>query len=173
MARRFGHRNAVRGPRRMTSWLDIEPAILTLDGASIISHAMTAVELAKRPFTVVRTHLVVRLSSDQLASDEIQIAAVGLAVVSDQAVAVGVTAVPTPFTDAESDLWFVHQWMLNDMQLITAAGFDGNAGQHYIVDSKAMRKVEEDTQIIIVGESAAPSSGTSILIAGRLLVKEH
>ena len=35
--------------------------------------------------------------------------------VSDQAVAVGVSAIPTPVTELSSDLWFVHQWIMNSV----------------------------------------------------------
>ena len=47
------------------------------------------------------------VESDQSAATELFIGNLGLAVVSDQATAVGVTAVPTPATDRGSDLWFL------------------------------------------------------------------
>jgi hypothetical protein len=50
------------------------------------------------------------ISSDQFAQSESQIGAIGLAVVTDQAVGIGVTAVPTPITDLSSDSWFLHRF---------------------------------------------------------------
>ena len=173
MARRpFAHS---RAPRRATSWLDLPAAvtILTSGGGTIVL-SLTAAELAKRPFTIVRTHIELLFSSDQLTADEGQIGAVGMCVVSDQAEAIGVTAVPTPVTDLSSDLWFVHRSMINEFAFITAAGFDGNGGSHYTVDSKAMRKVNDDQDVLMVVEiDGSLSNGASIRSMGRVLIKEH
>ena len=114
MARR---RDFVRGAhaiaqRRLTTWFQFSPAETTVaSGASAIVFTLNAAALALRPFTVVRSHFLIWLLSDQAASQERQMAAMGIAVVSDQAVAVGATAVPTPITEAGSHLWFLHQYI--------------------------------------------------------------
>ncbi len=166
----------VRGGRRpgKTTWFDL-PVVaqdITTTGGQILL-TMVASELAARPFTVLRTHLEILITSDQLAADELQAGAVGLCVVSDQAAAVGVTAVPTPATDAASDLWFAHQWCFNRFAFASGVGFDASEGKVYTIDSKAMRKVNNDQQILVITELGSVSNGFSLIVAGRLLIKEH
>ena len=177
MARR---RDFVRGASairsaRTTSWFEIQPVTLAqVAGGGGITHSLTALELAKRPFTIVRTHLTVHLTSDQLAVDELQFGAVGMCVVSDQASAIGVTAVPTPVTDADSDLWFLHQYMAAEFAFVSGVGFDAAGGHTYLIDSKAARKVNNDEDVLIIAELAGGiSNGLIWTIAGRLLIKEH
>ena len=80
---------------------------LTASGGTILG-SLNATALALRPFTIVRQHYFLMLRSDQAAAAERQFGAFGCVVVSDQAEAVGVTAIPTPITDAGSDLWMLH-----------------------------------------------------------------
>jgi len=160
------------GSKRVSTWLSIDPLVLTLSASASISHIMTTVELAKRPFTLVRTHLEMFIFSDQEIAGENQIGAVGLCVVSDQAVGVGVTAVPTPITDLDSDLWFAHQILLSSFQFLDATGISAPAGSAYTMDSKAMRKVNDDQQIIIVQENSTAGLGQTTLVAGRMMIKE-
>ncbi len=93
------------------------------------------------------------VTSDQQIATETQIAAFGLCVVSDQALAIGITAVPTPVTDLGSDLWFVHQMTFNDFTFASAASYQSSAGRIYEIDSKAMRKVNDDQDIVLVFET--------------------
>ena len=162
------------GQRRATSWIDIpiQPVALGAGGAAI-THTMTAIELAKRPITVIRTHLELLFQSDQLSATETQLGAVGLCVVSDQAAAIGITAVPTPDTDLASDLWFLNQILMNDISVNSAVGFDSMAGRLFSMDSKAMRKVNDDQQIVVVIELTGGSDGAIFTLGGRLLIKEH
>ena len=126
MARTRFNRNSsvVRSSiRRQSDWFFIAPAITVMTGAggTLIS-SLNASALALRPFTIVRSRLELYLISDQQVASEPQGAAFGMAVVSDQAVAVGITAIPTPITDLGSDLWFVHQPMWNATTFQSAVG---------------------------------------------------
>ena len=98
-----------------------------------------------------------------------------MAVVSDQAEAIGVTAVPTPITDMASDLWFVHQLLYNEFTFADATGFEDRGQEQYVIDSKAMRKVEDGEDVVVVGESAsgAGTGGFVMAVGGRVLVKLH
>jgi len=130
--------------------------------------SLNAAALALRPFTIVRTRMELQLRSDQAAAIEFQRASFGLAVVSDQAVAVGVTAVPTPFTDMGSDLWFVHQNLWGDESNLT----DRTRPSTYVtIDSKAMRKVDIGQDIVVVAEFGTGGGGAILGAAGRMLVK--
>ena len=173
----MAHRRSgfVRSQRRETSWLDIPPASATLvtSGGTILL-TLTTAEKARRSFTIVRTHLSVSMESDQAAASEVQVGAVGMCVVSDQAEAIGVTAVPTPVTDAASDLFFLHQYLMNSFLFASGVGFQDNVGRFMSIDSKAMRKVNDDQDVIVVVELATGESvGQNWIVAGRLLIKEH
>ena len=175
MARRF-HRSVVRsGPRRSTSWFSLPPVCSTVTGeGGTLLYSLTAAELAMRPFTIVRTHLEVVITSDQVAADEAQVAGIGGCVVSDEALAIGITAVPKPVQDIDSDLFFFHASMINIWGFITAAGFDGNEGSHYTIDSKAMRKVDLGSDVAISWEiDTGCGAGTILTAMGRMLVKLH
>jgi len=88
-----------RGGRsvRESLWFD-GPVFNTNMGAAstaVLVSSLSAAALALRPFTVVRTRGSMFLETDQQAASEFYQAAIGCCVVSDQAVAIGVTAVPT------------------------------------------------------------------------------
>ncbi len=172
MARRF-HRSGSTRPKRETLWIALGFLIDTTDASSIIISSLNAAALALRPFTVVRTHISYEFGSDQNAASEVQSGAIAMAVVSDQASAIGVTAVPTPTTDIGSDLFFVHEIMFNTLVVSDATGKNFRTSQTGKVDSKAMRRVVEGEDIVFVFESSALSSGATITTAGRMLVKLH
>ena len=96
----------------------------------------------------------------------------GHAVVSEPAVAIGVTAVPTPVTDDVSDLWFVYESLMNDFLVTTDVG-RLLAGVQLRFDSKAMRKVEDGEQMISVLENDGASDGSTTLTHFRQLIKLH
>ena len=168
-------RFAGRTERRKTSWFNYAPTVTTVTGGGAgLVFTLNAAALALRPFTVVRTHLYWALQSDQLVATEDQIAAVGMAVVSDQAAAIGITAVPTPITDLGSDLWFLHAMGNASYEFQSAIGTNPNfAAFHQNIDSKAMRKVDIGQDLAVVVEAPAISDGVSILLMGRQLVKLH
>ena len=162
------------GQRRQTSWFEIQlTQTAVASNAAVLVASLTTAEKAKRPFTIVRTQLSTHLTTDQLAATELQAIAVGMCVVSDQASAIGVTAIPTPDTDMASDLWFLHRWNFDEFLLASAVGFDSPTGRILHIDSKAMRKVNNDEDVVLVVETGAISSGVNFITAGRLLIKEH
>ncbi len=166
----------VRGVRRETVWIGISPAATTITAAGgTLIYVLNAAALALRPFTVVRTHMAFMLRSDQAAAIEQQIAAFSWAVVSDQASAIGVTAVPTGFTDISSDLFFLHKIMYAACWKDSTAGFAAKRGEVFESDSKAMRRVNDDQDVVGVGEidTASGSDGAVLLTAGRMLLKLH
>ncbi len=94
-----------------------------------------------------------------------------MCVVSDEAAAVGVTAVPTPMTSVESDLWYVHEQSFDTFRFGDQTGAQSNTGRLREIDSKAMRKVEEGQDVVLVLQNSAQSDGTISSIGGRMLVK--
>ncbi len=171
--RRSPLRSLVRAPRRKTVWFQFQPVTqsLTVAGGTIL-FSLNAAALALRPFTVVRSRFELFLRSDQQGITEDQVAALGIAVVSDEAVAVGVTAVPTPITQMGSDLWFVHQILMSGLAVVTAVGAF-NRGARYTIDSRAMRKCSIGQDLVVVAESGAAlvGEGSVMNVSGRMLVK--
>ncbi len=162
----------IGGARRETSWFaigfDVES---NTGGQATLASSLNAAALARRPFTIIRTHVYLHMVTDSIALEK-QAAAVGFAVVSAQASATGVTAVPTPVTDLASDLFFVHQVMIAKTVFSTTAAFQSPGGLGIQVDSKAMRKVNDDQDLVITVEGAG-ADGFTIDIMGRFLIKEH
>ena len=122
------------------------------------------------PLTVRRTFGILNWRSDQTVLDERPMGAFGMCIVSEDAFAVGASALPGPFTDAESDLWFVHQFLFAAFeQAGTVDGFESAAGQSYAINSKAMRKLTTDERIVMVMENGHSSQGAVSYVAVRVL----
>ncbi len=175
MARKSGFVRRHGSMRRESLWLFISPATATLAaGASAaILNALNAAALALRPFTIVRTRGIWQVTSDQDIATENAIASLAYAVVSDQAVGIGVTAVPTPETDRGSDLFFVYETQMTEFLLKDATGTQ-NFGVTARYDSKAMRKVEDGQDIVTVVENTTlVATGSIVINAARMLIKLH
>jgi len=167
----------VRGgvKRRETLWLAYTATISTVAlGTGQITFSLNAAALALRPFTIVRSRGLYTLASDQIANSESQYAAFGHIVVTDQASAIGVTAVPTPFTEPASD-WHVYETLGNRFVLSSAVGIDAGATMNVNYDSKAMRKVDlgEDLLQILETGPTGLTEGVIIQEFHRVLLKLH
>jgi len=163
--------------RRETAWLggDGSSTALATPSAVVLISSLNAAALQLRPFTVVRTRGLVGVSSDQQAATEDYGGAFGICVVSDQAIAIGVTAVPTPITDDNSDLWFMIERVHGRFSFGSNIGFR-EVGQFRTFDSRAMRKVEEGQDLSGVVESEAAgytASGCIFKAYARILIKLH
>ncbi len=171
MAFRAGAPRGRPASKRLTDWLGFsigENSFATTGGTIIAS--LNAAALAKRPFTVVRTYIAWQMVSDQAAAIEEQFGALGLCVVTDQAAALGVTAVPTPSTDIGSDLWFAHAVLMGTESNLTDRTRDGSRG---VLQSKGMRRVNPDEDLLIVAEFSNTGGGFVLATGGRILVKLH
>ncbi len=160
--------------RRETLWLGA-PFVATSIGASasaVLAASLNASALALRPFTVVRMHFNWLCISDQSGATESFIGNFGQAVVTDQASAIGVTALPTPATDIDSDVWLLHASWIGRFDFIgTGTANQSRASKQ--IDSKAMRKVEDGFDLVNVVEAGIGGSGVVVETVGRILVKLH
>ena len=175
MARRHGLRSRMVASGRKTFWLGgsvAETTLTTANSAAIIT-SLNAAALALRPFTVIRSRGYWSMESDQNAASESQQAHIGAIVVSDQAVAIGVTAVPTPVTDNQSS-WIFFEGNSQRYQVVSAIGSIANKVPWINrIDSKSMRKVEEGQDLIIVAENSGTGDGATIVSFVRTLIKLH
>jgi len=163
--------------RRETFWtaqIPTQDVIASADTANFIGSGGTDITL-NRPLTIVRTRGVLQVGSDQNSATEDQEIGFGMVVVSDQAIAIGVTAIPTPMVDINSDLWFVYELIFSNYDVISAIGTRAADGATRFIqfDSKAMRKVEDGTNLAVVAETSPTSEGVSIVSGFRMLLKLH
>jgi len=162
--------------RRETIWFGGTPfqQVLAATTSAAIVATLNAAALALRPFTVIRSRGVLLVQSDQAVTGEDYAASFGMAVVSEQAAALGITAVPTPTIESNSDLWFTYEFIVGAFQFASASGFV-EVGRERMIDSRAMRKVEDGQDIIQVVEGGGGAADSGQEVAGfvRMLIKLH
>jgi len=170
-SRVLGGRSVVGVKKRVTQWTSTAPetAFIGLAAATAVIDS-TFVTDVNNPETIIRIRGLLTIVTDQTASSESPFGAFGVAVVSNQAVAIGVTAVPTPYADAESDFWMYHQFFAAPMNVATAIGI-GSLDQQYILDGKAMRKITPDQTLILVMENGHAGEGLQYRLDLRILTK--
>ncbi len=168
MATRTRHERSSRQPL----WLgaDLAPTVIASGGKTLLT-SLNAAALALRPFTIIRTRLLLHLDTDQGAASESPNGAYARMVVNDQAVGIGSTAIPGPLTNADAP-WFVYEGMISNFVFASAVGADSHAGFWVTIDSKAMRKVGNNEDLVSVVE-LNPTFGGIINVIGRTLVKLH
>ncbi len=172
MARRARGR-FVRPAPRTSVWFTVAAGAFTVSSAQTLVASLSASALLLRPFTVVRTHLGIHLTSDQLAAGEFSQGALSIQVVTDSAIAAGIASIPTPLSQPEAD-YFVFKPVFADFTFLDSTGSWDSIGDGVVhwVDSKAMRKVGLDDDIAMVYEQRA-AVGAIMAVEGRMLVKLH
>ena len=171
MARRFTQRPFRTVQRRGTFWgrSPADTAATSLAASSAVVDS-TAVPVAEGQ-TVIRIRGMIHVRSDQLAATEDFAGAVGAIILTDQAVAAGGTAVPTPYTDQDSDLWFMHQYFVAGVQFQSSIGFDHNRWTRFDFDSKAMRKMHSGQTLAFVVENGFTGNGMAYILNYAVLFK--
>ncbi len=173
MARKSGFVRRGGAMRRETLWLDgpFTSNNLASTNAATLTASLNVAALALRPFTIVRVHGGIHVRSDQTGASEAYGVFMGMAVVSDQAVAVGITAVPTPDTDMDSDAWFLHLGIFSRFEFISGVGVETQNGIFKEYESKAMRRVEDGFDMVQTIE--CPSTSGNVTDYFRMLIKLH
>jgi len=137
-------------------------------GAAVLDS--TAVPIVQGE-TIVRTRGHIAIQSDQLSGGENLVGAVGMAIASDEAVAVGVGSLPTPYTDSDSELWFMHEFFSHSFKFTDATGWQEQGFSIWKFDSKAMRKMESSQTLIVVVENGTASFGLQYFLNYAVLFK--
>ena len=120
--------------------------------------------------TIIRTRGMWGIRSDQQTASEVILAGMGMAVVQLSAQAVGITAVPTPFTEEPADVWFVYDTLMSAFRFASGVGFEENSFQVHYFDSKAQRKVTDEEAVIVVIQNGT-AVGLQYMIKFRQLYK--
>ena len=175
MARRtFGARTRfVRTPGTKL-WIGIDLSTTAVAaGASVLFGLFDAAALALRPFTILRTRAAFHAESDQLAASETPHGAMGMIVVSDQAAAAGVASIPAPLANSDAPFFVWEPWIAS-VSLATAVGYSDPSGVNITIDSKAMRKVNNNEDMAVVVQNVADGGiGANVTMVGRMLVNLH
>ncbi len=175
MARRVRRTGFVRPAARTSLWLGVGIAQTAIGAGSTATlfGTLNAAALLLRPFTIIRTRLLLSIESDQQAATEFVQGAFAMQVVTETAAAAGIASLPTPLTEVDAD-YFVYQPFINSFILSSAVGIDGHqgSGSFWTVDSKAMRKVGPDDDVAMTTEGVG-TNGFNIATEGRMLIKLH
>ena len=166
--RRFSAGYPSKSQKRKTEWSVYDNSgyvNVASGGATILSGLFF-----EDPGTLVRTRGMISVKAQSYAADIDIIGAFGLAIVSQEAFNVGVTAVPEPFTDSDWGGWMVIQAFAVHLQQVTNAGLLLGSWQ-FEIDSKAMRKVEPNSAVVVVAESS--TGAFAIADTTRLLQMLH
>ena len=172
MARRVRNSGFNRGPRRAVDWSASAPiaGYSGLAGSSaVISENFTPIVGGE---TIIRTRGLFSYGSDQVAATEDIVGAFGICVVTAQALSVGITAVPHPATDASWGGWLYHTFFAQQMRFASAIGLEPQWVNNIVIDSKAMRKVDEDERLVVVIENTS-TTGMLFYNSERFLSKVH
>ncbi len=165
-----------RGPRRQTEWLSLaSPTALSALGAGSkvqFSAGLTTVEIAKLPFTIVKTIGQLYVRSDQDLNSEEAMGALGAAVVSQRATTVGITALPDPVTESEADFWYLFEPWAQSIE-IDAGTFGSESVTNVRFQSSAQRKIEEGEDIAFIMANASAAFGIRFGVSLRMLIKLH
>ena len=157
--------------RRATFWgrspADTAPVALAAATSIFDSSFVTNVDL-----TVVRIRGYIAVSTDQNVAGENVLGAVGFAVVSEEAASVGVGSLPTPYTDQDSGLWLSHRYWSQRFQHSSDTGWSNQGFSNFSFDSKAMRKMQPSTRLVIVVENGAAAFGAVYNIFYSVLFKQ-
>jgi len=165
------HRSIVRPTRRQMVWFQAGLANTVISSTSTtLLTVLNAAGLALRPFTIIRTRLVISFATDQLAASESPQGVFTMGVVSEQASAAGVASVPSGIAEPDGD-FFVYQGLQANVSFGDATGF-ASLLSHYVIDSKAQRKVGINEDVVQVIETRS-GGGADLSIEGRYLVKLH
>jgi len=165
--RSFVGRGVSRSQKRLTAWVNIvDQGFLAVADAGATLMASISIE---SPGTVVRARgiISVNISTD---ADLEMVGAFGVGIVSTEAFGIGITAIPHPFRDADWGGWFVWQSFAQRMDAVTQAGILQGA-LNFVIDSKAMRKVQPNETIVFVAESQ--SKAFRITETVRVLLMLH
>jgi len=175
MARTFRNTAVVRRPsKRHVGW---DAALVTTGfttiaaGAKSVLGILTSAALTEiGPGTIVRTRGMLTFRSDQTGASEGYVGAIGCGFVNVVAGTLGITALPGPVTEALWDGWFVHQFFSGAFIFVSGVGFQEPSSQSIEVDSKAMRKFDQDENMVIMVENGGVT-GLDIILQLRFLVK--
>ncbi len=167
-----------RGVRRETQWRGtvvsaVGPQIVAVSSKLLLGNITAAQFAGEVPLTLVRTRGVFGFHSDQISASEDQVGAFGIAIVEEQARAAGVASLPGPQTNSAWDGWLYWHAIQDRLAVATAVGVADHFQTVIEIDSKAMRKINDNEALVLIAENASASHVFSVSINVRTLYKMH
>ena len=166
--------------RRPTAWDAIGPGDAVTLGTPLEATAVLIGTVLDEPLTIVRTRGEVTVEIDAGLATDVAVVGLGIGIMPADAVPAVVgaaTSLPGPITRASWDGWFWHSFTQ-----VRAHGSAGDAVSGFgtqvrsvRIDSKAMRKVDTDEEIVVMAELAEVTGApdAKVVVSGlRLLLKE-
>jgi len=173
VARRVvGRRGFAPRTARLTAW-GLGPEGALAHSSSVAQGFATGIVPTSEGFTIVRIRgeFLAFLQSAGSNGDGFQ-GAVGIGLASDEAFAVGITALPTPLSDDEDELWIWHSFFNIFAGTAATGSREPAATVRLPVDTKAMRKFPVGTTMFAAVEvvETGVAVGSSKLLT-RMLFK--
>ena len=165
----------VRGsaPKRFTTWGAVQSTEFVVMPASskIFVASFSAAGLANLArSTLIRVRGLITIRSDQQVAIEEASGAFGVAVVTETARALGVTALPDPVADAAGDYWQTWQaWTAPPLMGAVASGSPSPSQMQYVIDSKGQRKLADLDAIVLMASNIHATHGAEIALQLRFL----
>jgi len=100
--------------------------------------------------------------------------AFGIAIVSENAAGVGITAIPTPIADEDWDGWMVHRTgsLIAISSAVPSEWVSVNVSERVELDSKAMRKFKQtDVMVAVLDVEESGTAAMRAFLRSRILVK--
>ena len=151
---------------RLTQWIgppDQAYVNVAGGGATLVSSSTF-----EEPITLIRNRGVFSVAPQSPAADLEFVGAIGIGIVSAEAVAIGITAIPTPFTDADWGGWMVWRSFAGVWDVSSDIG-RAISSWTLEIDSKAMRKISPNEAGVLVVESQ--SGAIQVADGVRQLIK--
>ncbi len=168
MARQKGGFRRSRGPRRRTGW-EAGTGGTTVTEFSTLTPAFigNAVVALLDGLTLLRTRGFLKIVQIAGATaNDGMVGAFGIGIATTAAITAGIGSVPTPITEQEWEGWLY--WQGFSVSTITATEGDGvNAVarvQEFIIDSKAMRKIDENESLYAAFEVGTEVGAVTIAV---------
>ena len=151
------HQRSFRGsPSRATrltktwfrTFIDDAPVTTT---QSLVASVTVAEGVQMQTVMRTRGNLLVTAVPDSAADSGVL--ALGICVVRETAAAVGGLSLPGPIVDEGADFWLWHRYVgLADPAASAASGDSIGLNVRVEIDSKAMRKVQADSRVVLMAE---------------------
>ena len=165
-----------RAAARRTTWEGAQIDLVVPSSDSISQVVITEALFEEHPNpTIVRMrgHILLRQTT-QSTTITTGVVFMGIKLATASAVASGITALETPFTEIGSDwIW----WETRALSTLDSTLGQSNGTQTHsrvLLDSKAMRKVQPNQVLVFVAQhTAIAGTQTSIIVGGiRILLKQ-
>ena len=168
MARARGQRFVSRASRPNRDWSHTaDEAYVVLAANTVVLRSVFIPSNPGIDVTVLRTVGFISVVSDQTGASEEQMGAFGMIIVTDSAVAIGVSAMPDPTTEGGDD-WFVYQAFSQQSALNTI----GVGSVNYPFDSRAKRIVQgSGINVALMVANSHATQGLSFAVTLRMLAQ--